>query len=173
MLRSFSSFETRAHALILGQAVKALGYTHKSFFSSCNILLNMDEGLSASNEEILSAIHALQRKVDTATKSKTTDVPSFKSEGNKQQFLHSLKVTSLIENSINFIEEGDLQATTQTLNEALRELKSRQKLIKIADRSPLGWSTVNEYVADELADNSGDEKRLRKVIRVLSITSFK
>ena len=35
-------------------------------------------------------------------------------------------------------------------------LRTRQKLIKIADRSEFGWHTVEEYLEDELAD----EKRL-------------
>ena len=38
----------------------------------------------------------------------------------------------------------------------------RQKHIKIADRSDNGWATVEEYVEDELADNSDDEKRLSR-----------
>ena len=41
-------------------------------------------------------------------------------------------------------------------------LAERQKLIKIADRSDLGWAVVSEYTADELADDSDDEKRLEK-----------
>ena len=39
-------------------------------------------------------------------------------------------------------------------------LHERQKLIKIADRSDRGWATVDEYVEDELAEDSDDEKRL-------------
>lgn len=39
-------------------------------------------------------------------------------------------------------------------------VKFRLKLIRIADKSDCGWKTVNEYVADELAENSEDEKRL-------------
>ena len=41
-------------------------------------------------------------------------------------------------------------------------LADRQKLIKIADRSDLGWAVVSEYTADELAADSDDEKRLEK-----------
>ena len=40
-----------------------------------------------------------------------------------------------------------------------------QKLIKIADRSELGWGVVAEYTADELAVDSDDEKRLEKAER--------
>ena len=41
----------------------------------------------------------------------------------------------------------------------------RQKLIKIADRSDLGWAVVEEYTADELAADSDNEKRLDKAER--------
>ena len=47
--------------------------------------------------------------------------------------------------------------------EALKEgedLISRQKAIRIADRSEYGWATVEEYKEDELVANSDDEKRL-------------
>ena len=33
-------------------------------------------------------------------------------------------------------------------------------MIKIADRSEYGWATVDEYIEDELASDSDNEKRL-------------
>ena len=50
----------------------------------------------------------------------------------------------------------------QPLKEGRALIAERQKLIKIADRSELGWAVVNEYTADELAANSDDEKRIEK-----------
>ena len=38
----------------------------------------------------------------------------------------------------------------------------RQKLIKMADASKLGWRVVNEYVSNHLASDSDDEKRIYK-----------
>ena len=38
----------------------------------------------------------------------------------------------------------------------------RQKLIKMADASELGWRVVNEYVTNPLASDSEDEKRIFK-----------
>ena len=35
-------------------------------------------------------------------------------------------------------------------------------MIKVADRSQHGWSTVEEYEQDDLASNSEDEKRLTR-----------
>ena len=48
------------------------------------------------------------------------------------------------------------------LEEGKALIDNRQKLIRIADRSEFGWLTVNDYLSDELASNSEDEKRLSK-----------
>ena len=54
----------------------------------------------------------------------------------------------------------DIEKAKKALEEGERTITDRQKHIKVADRSEFGWATVEEYVADELADNSDDEKRL-------------
>ena len=40
----------------------------------------------------------------------------------------------------------------------------RHKSIKLADKSDAGWLVVQEYEQDNLADNSEDEKRIKKVL---------
>ena len=47
-------------------------------------------------------------------------------------------------------------------NEGKELIRKRQKLIRIADESADGWKVVDEYVSDELASGSEDEKRLKK-----------
>ena len=44
-------------------------------------------------------------------------------------------------------------------------LAHRQKLIKVTDRSELGWAVVAEYETDGLAADSDDEKRLERAER--------
>jgi hypothetical protein len=48
------------------------------------------------------------------------------------------------------------------LAEGMSLLNYRQKIIKIADSSDLGWRVVQEYEANPLADDSEDEKKLLK-----------
>ena len=47
-------------------------------------------------------------------------------------------------------------------NEGKELIRKQQKLIRIADKSADGWKVVDEYVSDELASGSEDEKRLKK-----------
>ena len=39
------------------------------------------------------------------------------------------------------------------------------KAIKLADKSEFVWATVNEYLSDELASDSDDEKRIHRAER--------
>ena len=58
--------------------------------------------------------------------------------------------------------EASLEKTVEIPNEGKSLLATRQKHIRIADRSEHGWNTVMEYEADELASDSDDEKKLEK-----------
>ena len=59
-----------------------------------------------------------------------------------------------------------LEKAKQSLRMGKDALAHRQKLIKVADRSELGWAVVAEYNADALAADSDDEKRLERAERV-------
>ena len=48
------------------------------------------------------------------------------------------------------------------LKEGIKKLAERLNLIKLADRLEFGWGKVAEYMADELADGSDDEKSIEK-----------
>ena len=41
-------------------------------------------------------------------------------------------------------------------------------LIKLVDKSEFGWATVNEYLSEELASDSDDEKRIYRAERKIN-----
>lgn len=55
-----------------------------------------------------------------------------------------------------------LEKAKEGIKEGRKVIQERQKMIRLADRSEYGWDLVNEYQADELAEDSDDEKKISK-----------
>ena len=90
--------------------------------------------------------------------------PTFKKKGHEQQFLFNEQVREkLVDNVGTALDQTPpaVEKIRSLVNEG-EKLLDRQENIKIADRSEYGWATVAEYEEDELAANSGDEKRLQR-----------
>ena len=77
----------------------------------------------------------------------------FKSKGNRKQFEHQQQVRNCLANA-------KYEKAKRAIEEGITLTEKRIKVIKLADRSEFGWSTVSEYLSDELASNSEDEKRI-------------
>ena len=90
----------------------------------------------------------------------------YKKESHEEQARFNAQVEETVQEAqeaLTALEETpSLQRARDALEKGARLLTERQKLIKIADRSANGWGVVTEYTADELADDSDDEKRLEK-----------
>ncbi len=89
---------------------------------------------------------------------------SYKKKGNEEQATFNARVDeAFVEAESTFAGAGAGTSTAlEHAQQSLQLLTARLKLIHIADRSELGWRVVTEYTADELANDSDDEKRLEK-----------
>ena len=110
-----------------------------------------------------------QDKVAAAAARKVRQEPKFvfKKKSHEEQDKVNGKVEEAILEAETHLEESgasgaSIDAALDSLKSGRRIIAERQKLIKIADRSELGWAVVSEYTADELADDSDDEKRMLK-----------
>ena len=95
---------------------------------------------------------------------------TWRKKGHEEQFSFNSRVDETIseaqeELASSGLKDASLDKAAKALERGRELLGERQKLIKIADRSELGWGVVAEYTADELADDSDDEKRLEKAER--------
>lgn len=82
-----------------------------------------------------------------------------KSKGNKAKFEHQ----QLVLDELTEAKDSLACAKYEEVKEAIKGvslLEKRIKVIKLADRSEFGRSTVKEYLLDELVPNSEDEKRI-------------
>ena len=82
-------------------------------------------------------------------KAKMEDTFKFKQEGNRIQFEFNQQILQSVQNLSSALNNGN-------------QLKRRNKLIKMADRSVLGRDTVAEYKADPIASDSDDGKKIRQ-----------
>ena len=103
----------------------------------------------------------------------------YKRKSNQDQAAFNAKVDEAVAEAEHQIEEAGpstapaLERAKEALKKGRKIISDRQKLIKIADRSEHGWGVVQEYTADELAEDSGDEKRLEKAERAAELKAAK
>ena len=63
-------------------------------------------------------------------------------------------------------DTATIKAAKEELEEGMKALLNRHKLIRIADRSELGWQVVDSYELDKVALGDKDAKHLEKAEKV-------
>ena len=122
----------------------------------------MREDFAVGQEEAASKLARSSRR----------DPYSFCRKGNENQYRFCEDVEERLETTSAAIaraERGagreELARAKEAAKEGMELLTHRKKLIKLADRSEVGWAVVEEYVDDDLADDSDDERRMEKAER--------
>jgi hypothetical protein len=121
----------------------------RTFTESCTSLRNE---LAQQQSEARDALNSQIK--ETANK-------KWKREGNKKQFQFNSEVLDTLNKALEAAKGGQASCTS-LIEDAIKKLTGRQKLIRIADNSEAGWQTVAEYEVNELASDSEDEKRINR-----------
>jgi len=90
---------------------------------------------------------------------------SFNVKENKVQYEFNSSLLDAIDGAIETISNGNLSAAYSELERVKTFIAKCNKLICFADKSPTGWTAIEEYELDKLADDSEDEKKLRSAER--------
>ena len=79
--------------------------------------------------------------------------PTFKKKSHEKQFKFNATVMDKTEEATAALQQTPpaVEKANTSLEEGMTSLKTRQKHIRIADRSEYGWAAVEEYVEDERA----------------------
>ena len=93
---------------------------------------------------------------------RATKTVSLRSKGNQAQYDHANLVLNLVRDADECLRSENIEGCRNKLKQVKAELKKRIKLIRLADKSENGWNTVNEYLSDDLASDTDDERRIRR-----------
>ena len=114
------------------------------------------------DEQKLESNKQFSTTTEKVEKLKKAAAIQFKFRGNRVQFEFNSELLCNLESLKSLISEGKSADALGILDKAIVDINKRNKLIRIADKSDDGWKAIDEYLSDELASNSDDEKRIRK-----------
>ena len=155
------------------KSVQSLSQEQKKSQTEINQRLEqLEKDVSSNNDE------STQRVVKRLKRARTYE---FKRKGNEKQFEFNEDVIDRIEAATGHIaklpteiqEVSGLKSATEELKEDIKALHTRQKLIRLADRSDLGWAVVDAYESDELASDDEDAKRMKEARKVADLYVYK
>ena len=135
--------------------------------STNSIMDAVNKYMVSTTDKLEKRFERLIEKSSDDTIKKTTkkiklETPALTRPGCEDQHKHNYSVLEHIGTAEKLIKQGK---TTEALDELAAGKKlvlKRQKLVRLADREENGWSFVKEYVADDLASGSDDEKKISK-----------
>ncbi|VDI63463.1 Hypothetical predicted protein [Mytilus galloprovincialis] len=86
----------------------------------------------------------------------------FQRKSCEDQFKFNRKLSVLLKEADASLESRDPSASLakQKISEGIQLIRYRQKLVKMADSSEMGWKVVQEYTANPLADDSEDDRKI-------------
>ena len=93
---------------------------------------------------------------------KIEDTFKFKHKGNRIQFEFNQQILQIVKNLSSAFNNDDTTEAIDLYGGLTAKLKRWNKLMKMPDRSVLGWDTVAEYEPDPIASDSDVGKKIKQ-----------
>ena len=91
---------------------------------------------------------------------------TWKKPGLQKQHAVAFSILQHVVNAKAAATQGSATQAQTYMDNAIKLLVHRLNCIKIADSSPAGWDTVNEYVSSQLAASEEDDKRIKRAEKI-------
>jgi len=143
------------------QSIQESGLSSQEMLSLISRLL--DSKLDKKFSEFKRGLEQKELATNTPIKKLKTEAKassSFQFKGNKLQLEFNWSLLDSINSASTHLLEGNLSGVNAELESAKTLLNKCNKVIRFADKSPAGWTAVEGYESDKLADDSDDEKKL-------------
>ena len=105
----------------------------------------------------------VDEKIESGIRQREKLQVDFKNEGNWDQYRHQKEILDHFEDLERAVAKKDEAKIASSINAGKKLVKKRMKLIRLAERED--WMTVKEYVSDDLASDSDDDKQIAKAIK--------
>lgn len=138
---SLDALTTAINVAVAGALTQAIGGIH-------SYVDNQLESQKKANEKASFDIQKLKAKK-----------VQFRFKGNEEQVNFNCSILDQLQEAKKSLPLGSSAAPI--LKKAEEDLRQRNKLVKLADKSEAGWLAVDEYLADDLAEDSEDDKKIR------------
>ena len=121
----------------------------------------MDSKLSMFQQNIIQISNSQINKIEE----NLNEHYSFRKKGNENQFKHQARVLTKLKEARDHLDSSSIadesvESAKASINEGMELVKNRQKLIKLAYSSQLGWKVMKEYESNPIAEDSDDEKKI-------------
>ena len=104
-----------------------------------------------------------QKENERLAKKIRTDLHKLKYRGNQLQLHFKNSIITQLESITRHIKNNLTKKSLKDTKKRIADLETRNKMIKIADKSLGDWKTVEEYLSDSVANDSDDKRKLRAV----------
>jgi hypothetical protein len=142
------------------------GTTEQAMLATLQLMQTQMTNMAAESAAMSTKLDTIEERVNDGIESQETAVlvtkkkPKMKGHGNGKQIDFAFSVSGKMNAGIAAIKAGKPSTAIDLLLEGNETIDKRVKLISYADTT--SWAAANEYEGPELAENSADEKKMRR-----------
>ena len=100
-----------------------------------------------------------------AKRMKTDSKYNFRFKSNQIQFDFNESNSDKVDTIVKLIKNGSQKRASNLAKSIKEDIEKRNKLLKIADKSIAEWGTADEYLSDDLASDSEDDRKIKAAER--------